>query len=137
MGALQGGVGEGQSPTVQLLSLEFERGALGQISLLTTAVERLSAERRLVGPEGTILIRDNPDDELPLVVLQGDGFFPLKLKAPPDVREFAIMAAMEHFLSCVEQGTPERVTVGDAVAALRVSLAAEQAVREGCTVTVA
>lgn len=134
---LQGGAAEGQAPTVELLSLEFVSGALGQLSLLATGAERPTAERRLVGPEGTILIRDNPDDELPLVVLQGDGFFPVKLKAPPDVREFAIMAALEHFLACVEEGGPETVSAGDAVAVLRVSLAADEALREGCTVTVA
>ena len=140
--AMQGAAVEGQPPTTELLSLEFQSGALGQITILAAGAERLtaertrSAERRLVGPEGTILIRDNPDDELPLVVLQGDGFFPVKLKAPPDVREYAIMAAMEHFLSCVQQGTPETVTAGEAVAALRVSLAADQALREGCAVTV-
>ncbi|MEI6502441.1 MAG: Gfo/Idh/MocA family oxidoreductase [Armatimonadota bacterium] len=134
---LCGGAGEGQPPTVELLSLEFDGGALGQISLLAAGAERASAERRLTGPEGSILIRDNPDDELPLVVLQGDGFFPIRLKAPPEVREFSIMAAMEHFLSCIEGGTQESVAVTEALAALRVSLAAERAVREGCTVTVA
>ena len=132
VGAMRGGGG----PASESLSLEFQTGALGQITLITSGAERITAERRLTGPEGTILIRDNPEDEMPLVVLQGDGFFPVKLKVPPDVREFAIMAAMEHLLACLEQGTPEAVTTGEALSALRVAVAAEEAARQGCVVMV-
>lgn len=115
-----------------LLTLEMAGGALAQVSVLGMPdVERPIVERRLLGSLGQMLIRDNPEDELPLVVIQQDGFFPIKLKNPPDVREYATLAALEHFLSCLVEGKPESVPVAEALAAQKLLAAAHEAAREG------
>lgn len=126
-----------EQPETVLVSLQFAGGALGEVAVLTSAPEaRPVAERRLVGPSGMVLIRDNPEDELPLLVFEADAVFPVKLKAPPNVREYAVIAAVEHLLACVAQGNEPEVTMAEAVAALRVADAAGEAARTGCRVTV-
>jgi predicted dehydrogenase len=124
-----------EQPEAALLTLEMAGGAVAQVSILAMPdVERPIAERKLLGSEGQMLIRDNPEDELPLVVIQQDGFFPIKLKNPPDVREYATIAALEHLLGSLVEGKPEAVTVREALAAQRLLSAAQQAAREGCRV---
>jgi predicted dehydrogenase len=115
-----------------LLTLELAGGALAQVTVLAMPdVERPIVERKLLGSLGQMLIRDNPEDELPLVVMQRDGFFPIKLKNPPDVREYATIAALEHFLGCLVEGKPEAAPIAEALAAQRLLAAAEEAAREG------
>lgn len=121
-------------PDAEVLSLEFAGGALGQFTWLASAEERPLAERRLVGAAGTILIRDNPEDELPLVVLQAEGFFPVKVKTPPEGQEFATIAALEHYLAAIEDGHTLADNWPAATAALQARLAAETAMRERRTV---
>lgn len=124
-----------KDPEAALISLELGERALAQITVLQKAEDQPPmAERRLVGPQGSLLIRDNPEDELPLLAMQGADTMPLKVKLPPDVREFAIIATIEHFLQCLMDNQPAPVTADDALAALRVLLAAEAAAATGSRV---
>lgn len=124
-----------RDPEAALVSLELGEGALGQVTVLSKAEEQPAmAERRLVGPQGSLLVRDNSEDELPLLAMQGGDMMPIKVKLPPDVREFAIIAMIEHFLQCVVEDKPAAVTAEEALTALRVLLAAEEAAATGCKV---
>ncbi|MGE5531552.1 MAG: Gfo/Idh/MocA family protein [Bacteroidota bacterium] len=121
-----------EQPQAALLTLEMAGGVVAQVSILAMPdIHRPIAERKLLGSEGQMLIRDNPEDELPLVVIQQDGFFPIKLRNPPDVREYATIAALEHLLGCLVEEKPEAVTVTEALAAQRLLIAATEAAREG------
>lgn len=123
-------------PEAALLSLEVGGKALGQVTVLRRGEDQPPvAQRRLVGPQGSVLIRDNPEDELPLLVMQGGDSMSLRVKLPPDVREFAIIATIEHLLQCLMEDKPAAVTAQEALAALRVLLAAEEAAAKGCKVT--
>ncbi|MHB8994327.1 MAG: Gfo/Idh/MocA family protein [Armatimonadota bacterium] len=122
---------EGQHEAA-LLTLEIAGGVVAQVTVLGMPdVERPIVERKLLGSLGQMLIRDNPEDELPLVVIQQDGFLPIKLKNPPDVREYATIAALEHFLGCLVEDKPEAVPIAEALAAQKLLAAAEEAAREG------
>lgn len=124
-----------KEPEAALVSLELAEGALGQITVLHKAEdEPAMAERRLVGPKGSLLIRDNPEDELPLLAMQGGDMMAIRVKLPPDVREYATIAAIEHFLGCLIEDKPAAVTATEALTALQVLLAAEEAAATGCKV---
>jgi predicted dehydrogenase len=79
--------------------------------------ERPWGERRIITAEGFVLLRDNPEDEWPLIIGQGAEVMPVKVKAPPDVYEYAAAHAMEHLLDCVVNDRPERVPLAEALAA--------------------
>lgn len=121
------------APDTVCLTLEHPGPALSQITIISAATgDRPMTERRLTGTEGSLLIRDNPEDELPLVGLQGDDFFVLKVKNPPDVQEYATQETIEHFLDCLVNNKAEVITVQQAKAALAATLAAQEAARTGC-----
>ena len=98
-----------------------------QVSLRRAAEGELPwGEQRLFTAEGMILLRDNPEDETPLIIAHGGDFFPAKVKAPPDVYEYAAVHCMEHLLACVVAGTAEPEVLAEA----RAALATWEAVRE-------
>ncbi|MBU0610081.1 MAG: Gfo/Idh/MocA family oxidoreductase [Armatimonadetes bacterium] len=98
--------------------LELGDGVAAQISVLRSPVgERPWGERRLFTTEGMILLRDNPEDELPLILAHGDDYAPVKVKAPPDVYEYAAVHCMEHLLDCMLSEQPEPAVWDEARAA--------------------
>jgi predicted dehydrogenase len=120
-----------------LLSLELPEGVQGQITLCTVATgDRPTAERRLMGSQASLLIRDNPEDELPLVMLQGPAFQPLRVKCPLDVHEYALTRTVEGLLECLATDQPEMLSAAEDVCALATALAALESARTGCRVTV-
>ncbi|MCE5240072.1 Gfo/Idh/MocA family oxidoreductase [bacterium] len=98
-----------------------------QLSLRRAAEGELPwGEQRLFTAEGMILLRDNPEDETPLIIAHGGDFFPARVKTPPDVYEYAAVHCMEHLLACVVAGTAEPEVLAEA----RAALATWEAVRE-------
>jgi predicted dehydrogenase len=121
--------GDGQT---LLVSLEFPGGVWGQITLCHAAAgDRSTGERRLVGSKGSLLIRDNPEDEWPLVFVAADEFHPVKVKNPPDVQNWARRTAYEQLIACALNGGEPPVSLAAARQALATSLAALQSAREG------
>jgi len=99
--------------------LTLPGGVPAQISVLrSTMEERPWGERRLFTAEGMILLRDNPEDEVPLIIAHGEEYGPVKVKAPPDVYEYAAVHCMEHLLACVAGGAAEPAVLAEARAAL-------------------
>jgi predicted dehydrogenase len=112
--------------------LSLPGGAMGQISIVRSeAGERPWGERRIFTAEGLILLRDNPEDELPLIIAHGDEYSPVRVKAPPDVYEYAAVHCMEHLLDCVVAGKTEPDVLSEARAALATWEALHQAAAEG------
>lgn len=116
---------------VALVSLELPEGVLAQLTLVAAADERPQIERRIVCAKGMMLIRDNPEDELPLIVYQGDEVFPVKVKNPPTVMEYAAVQAVEALLTSAYDDAPPPATVDEAHSSLRATLAAQQSAAEG------
>lgn len=105
--------------SLALLTLQLPEGVLGQVNIIAAATgDQPSTERRLVGTEGSLLVRDNPEDEMPLIAFQGQEAFPIRVKNHPDVVEYAVMENLEHLLQCLTASTPEETTASQATAAL-------------------
>lgn len=115
-----------------VMTLEMPDGMLCNV-LMTCAAsgDRASEERRIHGTQGSLLIRDDPEDELPLVVFHGADFFPVRVHNPPRVQNYAIRETVRHFLDCIVEGTDSDITLDQARAALATVTAAYQSDREG------
>ena len=115
---------------------------LGKSALATLTVGpaeqggRRREERRLTGAQGTLLLRDDPEDELPLVLLRGEEVLPLRVRCPLEVRPLYLARMLAHFVDCLRQGRAPGVTLDQARAALATALAVEEAATGGLRVTV-
>lgn len=99
--------------------LRLPDGVTAQLSILRSATgERPWGERRVFTSEGMIWLRDNPEDETPLLVAHGADLSSVRVKAPPDVYEYAAVQCMEHLLACAVAGEGEPALFAQARAAL-------------------
>lgn len=114
------------------VALEMDDKVLCSIVVTYSATgDRWSEERRIVGTEGSLLIRDDPEDELPLVVFHGAEFTPVKVHNPPGVNGYGIGQTIHHFLECLDRGQESEITLAEARAAVATVMAAYQSDREG------
>lgn len=122
-------------PAAALVNLEFGDSALASLTLCHGATaDRPSCERRLVGERGSLLLRDNPEDEWPLVFLSADDFHPLKVKNPPDAQAWARREMVVHLVDSLLTGSEPLVSLIAARQALVTAVGALEAAREGCRV---
>jgi predicted dehydrogenase len=119
------------------INLELPADVWGQITLCTGATgDRPTAERRLVGSEASLLIRDNPEDELPLIMLQGPDMQPLRVPSPLDIHEYALPRTVASLLAGLATSQPPVWTAADDLQALATALTAIEAAPKGCRVEV-
>ncbi len=95
-----------------IVTLEFESGALGSIVVtFADAATRYRAERRIVGTEGTLLIRDMPEDEWPLLIMQDEALSPVPVTNPiTDVAGKALETTLADFLDALVTGGDPPIT---------------------------
>lgn len=118
-----------------LVNLEFAGSVMGGVTFCHgAAADRASCERRLVGEQGSLLIRDDPEDEWPLIFLSADEFHPLKVKNPPDVQAWARREMVVHLVDCLRTGAEPLVSLAAVRQALATAVAALESAREGCRV---
>ncbi len=123
----------GQAAT--LVSLEFADSVMGTVALCHgAAADRPSCERRLVGTQGSLVLRDNPEDEWPLIFVSADDFHPLKVRNPPDVQAWARREMVVHLVDCMFGGAEPLVSLTAARQALVTAVGALESAREGCRV---
>ncbi len=118
-----------------LVNMEMSGGALAQIGV-THAVSRDAPtdERRVVGTDGCLLARDDPEDEMPLVAFDEGMFFPIPVRAPPAIRQYAMKRLLCHFIECIINEDEPLVTLDEAGAALRTVLAARESLATGARI---
>lgn len=119
-----------------LLTLEGDRGTAQVTLLYGEDPLRLEIERRVWGDKGTVVVRDNTEDEMPLYVLQQGVFFPVKVPTPMDVYELGMDRAVGHALECIVSGKEPCSSSADVRRALDVCRAAVQSAAEGGKKTV-
>ncbi len=120
-----------------VMALELPDGVLGSIVLTFAATGHgYDAERRIVGTEGALLIRDNPADEMPLIVIQDEAFIPIRVHNPLDVGGYAVQRTLDHFIECILGDTEPELTTAQARAALAAVLAGYESERTGQRVPV-
>jgi predicted dehydrogenase len=114
------------------LTLRHGQAALSGIVVSQVAAEtRPMVERRLVGTEGMLLIRDDPEDELPLLGFRGEEVIPIPVRQPLHVRPWYVARMLDHFVDCLLEDQDPEVTVAEARAALTTALAARESARTG------
>ncbi len=119
-----------------MLAMEMD-GAMGCVTATYAATgDRWTEERRIVGEQGSLLIRDDPDDGLPLLLLRGEEVIPVPVVNPLRVHPYGVARVLEHFLECIVKEEPEQVTAAEARAAVAVCQAAYESAREGRKVEV-
>lgn len=129
------GEGEESGGETVLVNLEMAGGALAQIAATVAGAEpRPTAERRIIGATAQLLIRDDPEDEVPIIGMEGHLLYPVAVHNPPFIMQHATCRLLCDFIRCiVEQHEPE-VTLEEARAALSTLLAADLSRQSGQTV---
>ncbi len=120
-----------------VIALELPRGVLAAIVLTAVATgDRPTQERRLVGARGSLLVRDDPEDEMPLVVFHEGDILPVRVHNPPHVMQYAIREAVTEFLDCVVAERESELSFEEARAAVATVAAAYESEQEGRRVQV-
>lgn len=128
---------ENKADDTTVAALEFPGPALGSIVVTYCATgDRWTEERRIVGTEGSLLIRDCPVDDMPLLLLRGSDIIPVSVPNPLDTHGYGIARVLEHFLDCIIHDKQEEITAEEARAAVATCQAAYVSEREGRRVVV-
>lgn len=128
---------ENKADDTSVVVLELESGVLGSIIVTYAATgDRWGEERRFVGTGGSLLVRDDPEDEMPLVVFHGADFQPIRIPNPPGVNQYAVRETVSYFVDCLLRGEESEITLQEARQAVATVVAAYQSEREGRRVEV-
>jgi len=120
-----------------IVALEMPDGAVGSIVVTYCATGDVWTEtRQIIGPQGSLFITDNPEDETPLIGCVEGEVVPVKVHNPPNVHWYGVRRVLDHFVDCVVQNQRPQVTAEEARAALATVLAAYRSEREGRRVEV-
>ncbi|NLO08104.1 MAG: Gfo/Idh/MocA family oxidoreductase [candidate division WS1 bacterium] len=117
------------------VALNFGDGMMANV-VVTFAdhAERYRADRRIVGTEGVLLIRDDPEDEIPLALLHEDAFSPVPVHNPLYVQPYAVEATLSDLIGAIVEEREPVATTELARDTLAVVLAAYESERTGCRV---
>jgi scyllo-inositol 2-dehydrogenase (NAD+) len=111
-----------------LINMVFESGALGTVQLSRNAVFGYDIRTEIWGTKGSIQI--GYFRETPILVMTADGI--THDVVPYFLQRFgpAYLTQIQDFVNNVTSGRPPSVSAGDAIAAMRISLAASLSQRE-------
>jgi predicted dehydrogenase len=134
-------VGESTAPDtppghVAAAVLTHAGAALSEIAVSCTSGASHAQECHLIGSEGTLLARDDPEDEQPLLLTRGRETLEVSAPTPLHVRPWLVSRMLGSFVECLVGGSEPEVTLADARAALATVLAIEAATETGRRVTV-
>ncbi len=119
------------------VALELAGGSLGSIVVtFADAATRYQAERRIIGTEGTLLIRDQPEDEWPLLLIQDEATSPVRVHATLDEQGYAVQATLDDFVAALVSGDEPPISTEAARQALVTVEAAYESMRTGCRVEI-
>ncbi len=124
-------------PSAGGVVLQHAHGAMSTLTLCQAPGNRTVHERRLVGTQGMLLIRDDPEDELPLLGLRGEEVIPIPVRVPLRVQPWNVSQMVDHFVDCLRTGKEAEVTLDEARAALATVLALRESAASGRRITLA
>lgn len=133
------GAGKASSEAENILGATLQHGP-AKLSTLTAACASVGSprlcERSLVGTEGMLLIRDDPEDELPLILRRGEEFIPVPLRVPLTIHPWNVAQMLHHFIECLVKGKEPEVTLEEARQTLATTLALQESAHTGQRVEV-
>ena len=116
---------ENKADDVSAVALDLPGPALGSIVCTYGATgDKWTEERRIVGTDGSLFIRDDAEDGAPLMLLRRDSAEPIKVATPLFTHPYGIARTLDHFLDCIVNDKPETITVAEARAAVATCQAA-------------
>ncbi len=123
---------EGKGEDTALVALDFGDGMLANLTVtFADHGERYRAERRVACEQGVLLIRDMPEDEIPLALLHGEDFSPIRVHNPLYVAPYAVEVMIDDLFGAIVEEREPIATAQLAYDTLRVVLAAYESEREG------
>jgi len=117
-----------------VIDLVFQNGALGVVQLSRNAVYGYDIRGEIWGTKGSIQI--GYDRQTPILMFTREGISHDAVPYFMERFENAYLAQIQNFAEHVRKGLPPSISGADAMAALRISLAANQSLREGRPVEV-
>jgi predicted dehydrogenase len=125
----------GSALQTALVNLQMTAGAVAQVAVSIGSEEaRATAERRIVGTTGQLLIRDDSEDEIPIIGMQGRAFYPIAVHNPPFIMQYATAQLLSRFIECMVTQSEPPVTLEQAGSALATLLAIDESRRSGQSV---
>jgi len=123
---------ENKADDTSVVAMEMADNVLCSIVVTYSATgDRWSEERRFVGTEGSLLVRDDPEDEMPLLLFHGADFQAVRVHNPPGVSRYAVRQTVSEFIDCIVEGTQSDITLDEARSAVATVMAAYESDREG------
>ena len=83
---------------------------------------RAMAERWIVGTEGLLVLRDDPEWDLPMLGCRGEEVIPIPIPELLQVRPWYEARMLDHFIECLRHDKEPVVSVAEARAALATAL---------------
>jgi predicted dehydrogenase len=135
VGAGMSGDPQASHPETMAVNLEMSGGAVAQIAATVAGTEpRPTAERRIIGTTAQLLIRDDPEDEVPIIGMEGHLLYPVAVHNPPFIMQHATCRLLCDFIECIVEQREPAVTLQEARACLSTLLAADRSRHSGQTV---
>ncbi|MFW5868530.1 MAG: Gfo/Idh/MocA family protein [Armatimonadota bacterium] len=129
---------EGKGEDTAAVALDFGDGVMANLTVtFADHGERYRADRRIVCEQGVLMIRDMPEDEIPLALLHGEDFSPIRVHNPLHVPPYAVEAMLNDFIAALVDDREPAATTRLAYDTLRVVRAAYESDREGRRVELA
>lgn len=123
---------EGKGEDTAAVALDFGEGMMANLTVtFADHGERYRADRRIVCEEGVLLIRDMPEDEIPLALMHGEEFSPIRVHNPLYVPPYAVEAMLNDLIGALVEDREPVATAQLAYDTLRVVQAAYASDREG------
>lgn len=109
--------------------LRHESGAVGEVAASYAEAAAAAQETQLVGSDGLLLMRDAPEDEMPLLLTHGRETVPVPVPLPLHVRPWLVERMLGGLLEALVVDREAEVTLAQARSALAAALACQEAAR--------
>ena len=122
---------------VESADIRTRDGALGQMTAVAAVAGDVAVERRLIGSDASLLIRDDPEDEITLGGFVEGVFQSIPVRHTPYVQRLATRVGLQALLGCIAGDGEPPVPNDEALRAMELLDAIRQSQRVGGAVPLA
>ena len=122
---------------VESAEMRTRNGALGQMTAIAAVAGDVAVERRLIGSDASLLIRDDPEDEITLGGFVDGVFQPIPVRHTPYVQRLATRVGLQVLLECIAGGGEPPLPNEEALRAMELLDAVRESLRVGGAVPLA
>ncbi len=122
---------------VESADIRTRDGALGQMTAVAAVAGDVAVERRLIGSDASLLIRDDPEDEITLGGFVDGVFQPIPVRRTPYVQRYATRVGLRALLECIAGSGEPPLPNEEALRAMEVLDAVRESLRVGGAVPLA